>query len=524
MRAHAGPAPRLRAWGIALALGLLAAAVYAPVRSYPFVVYDDKAFVTENPPVAAGLTAGGVAWAFTHAHQGNYVPLAWLSHMLDVELFGLDAGGHHVVNAALHAAATALLFAALVALGAAPWPSAFVAALFAVHPAHVESVAWVSERRDTLSAVFWMLALLAWARFVRAPSRARYGLAMLWLGLGLLVKPMLVTLPLVLLLLDRWPLGRREGWPALVREKIPLFALVAAATLAAFAAQREGGALASLALVPLASRVANALVAALAYVGIALWPARLAVFYPFDFDPPAWRVAGSALALAAATAAAFAARRRHPYLLVGWLWYAVTLLPVLGLVQVGSQGMADRYTYLPLVGLGIAGAFGAAELAARRPRARVPLAVLGVALVGAWSALARAQLATWRDSVTLFEHALAVSGEGPVVHLNLGEAYEDAGRLDLARHPYERGLALAPGAAPLHLRLGALLSRVGERTAAAAELAAGAEALYRAGRRGEAIEWAERARDLAFLGGDPALGERLARETEAWRSAGAAPE
>ncbi len=512
------------AWGIALALGLLVAAVYAPVRSFPFVVYDDKEFVTENPPVAAGLTADGVAWAFTRAHSGNYVPLTWLGHMLDVELFGFDAGAHHVVNAVLHAAAAALLFAALLSLTGAPWPSAFTAALFALHPAHVESVAWVSERRDTLSAVFWMLVLLAWARFVRAPGRGSYALVMLAFGLGLLAKPMLMTLPVVLLLLDRWPLGRAEPWPALVREKVPLFALAAAVAFVAVVAQRAGGAVASLAQVPLSSRVGNAVVAAARYLGVTLWPADLAVFYPFEFEHPAWKVAGAACLLGCVTAAALAARRRFPYLLVGWLWYAFTLFPVIGLVQVGSQGMADRYTYLPMVGLGIACAWGAADLAARWPRARAPLGALAIAVVAAWAVVARAQLQTWRDSVALFENALAVSGEHPVVHLNLGEAHEDAGRLDLARTHYERGLALAPGVAQLHLRLGALLSRVGDRTGAASQLGAGAAALHRAGRRGEAIAWAERARDLAFLAGDAARGEELSRAIATWRSSGAVGE
>jgi tetratricopeptide (TPR) repeat protein len=520
MSVREAPRPVARAdWGIALALCLLVAAVYAPVRGFPFVVYDDGEFVLENPPVAAGLTGAGLAWAFTRAHSGNYVPLAWLSHMLDVELFGLDAGAHHVANALLHAVATALLFAALRAASDARWPSAFVAALFAVHPAHVESVAWISERRDTLSAVFWMLALLAWTRYARRPARGNFALAALCLGLGLLAKPMLVTLPLVLLLLDRWPLRRPEAWPALLREKVPLFALAALGSAAALVAQREGSAVASLVQVPLAARVENALVAAARYLGVAFWPADLAVFYPLELEHPAWRVVGAALLLGAASAGAFAARRRAPYLPVGWLWYGITLLPVLGLVQVGSQGMADRYTYLPFVGLGIATAWGAAGLAARGPRLRAACAAAGIALVAIWSLLARAQLDTWRDSVALFENALAVSGEHPVVHLNLGEAHEAAGRLDLARRHYESGLALAPGAAQIHVRLGDLLSRTGERAAAAAQMAAGASAFYGAGRRSEAIALAERARDLAFGGGDPALGERLAREVAAWRSA-----
>jgi len=548
MSSAAGAPPRA-AWAVALALLLLAAAVYAPVRAFPFVVYDDKDLVSENPIVVAGLSREGTAWAFTHAHLGNYVPLTWLSHMLDVELFGLDAGAHHAVNAALHAAAAALLFAALVSLSGDLWPSAFTAALFAVHPAHVESVAWISERRDTLSAVFWMLGLLAWARCVHRPWRGSRVLVMLALGLGLLAKPMLVTLPVVLLLLDRWPLRRTEPWPALLREKVPLFALAALVAAATFAAQRAGGAVASLALVPLGSRVANALVAPVRYLGVTLWPAHLAVFYPFEFAHPAWKVAGSALLLAGITAGAFAARRRRPYLLVGWLWYLVTLLPVVGLVQVGSQGMADRYTYLPMVGLGIAAAWGAADFAARWPRVRAPLAALALALVAAWAALARAQLATWRDSVALFENALAISGEHPVVHLNLGEAHEDAGRVELARSHYERALALAPGAAPIEVRLGWLLLRAGEwpaatvrfRAALVADPAArGAQlglglAELNAGRLEEARRSLELARDatrdrpqallhlaeIAALSGDRARAIALFEEALALRNADA---
>jgi tetratricopeptide (TPR) repeat protein len=452
-------------------LALLTTAVYAPVRTFPFVVYDDKDLVTENPPVRAGLTREGTVWAFTHAHMGNYVPLAWHSHMADVELFGLDPGAHHAVNALLHAAAVLLLFASLRALTGALGRSAFVAALFAVHPTHVESVAWVSERRDTLSAVFFMLVLLAWERQVRRPARGRYALAMAALALGILAKPMLVTLPLLLLALDHWPLGRREPWAALVREKLPLFGVAAAGAAAAFAAQAAGGAVASLAQVPLAARASNALVAAVRYVGMTLWPADLAVFYPFDFALPAWQVAGAALLLAAATAGALATARTRPYLAVGWAWYLATLLPVLGLVQVGSQALADRYTYLPSIGLGIAAAWGAVDLAGRTPRARAALGVAALALVGVWAVLARAQLATWRSSVALFENALAISGEHPVPLLNLAEAYEDAGRDELARSHYERALALAPAAPMLHVRLGDLLARTGDGDAAAARYA-----------------------------------------------------
>jgi hypothetical protein len=501
---------------LAAALLLLVAVLYAPVRTFPFVVYDDKHLVSENPHVLQGLRLDEVAWLSTHAYSGNYVPLTWLSHMLDVELFGLDAGAHHVMNAALHAAATLLLFTALRCLGGAPAPSAFVAALFGVHPAHVESVAWISERRDTLSAVFFMWTLVAWARWLRAPGPGRMAQVMLCLGLGLLAKAMLMTLPVVLLLLDRWPLGRREPWAALVREKLPLFALTGVAAVVAVIAQRESGAVASLALVPLADRVANALVAAASYVRMTIWPSGLAVFHPFEFAIPAWKVASSALLLLGATAAAWTLRRRQPWWLTGWLWYAVTLLPVVGLLQVGSQGMAERYTYLPMVGLGIAVAFAADDLARRAPRVRPVLTAAGLALVAVWTLLARAQLETWRDSITLFEHARAVSGEHPIIDLNLGEAWIERGRDDLARIHYERGLAVAPDAPQLQMRLGLLLARTGEPAPAARHLARAAAGFEAAGRRSDAIEMAQQARAEALRAGKTELAEGLSRQLEAW--------
>jgi tetratricopeptide (TPR) repeat protein len=454
--------PRLLVWA-ALALAVLA--VYAPVRGFPFVVYDDKAYVSENPAVLGGLSREGVVWAFTRNEQGNYVPLTWLSHMLDIQLFGLDAGSHHTVNALLHLLTALLLFEALRLMTGAPAPSAFVALLFAVHPTHVESVAWIAERRDTLSAFFWMLTLLAYAGYAGS-SRGRglrYAAVLTAFGLGLLAKPMLVTLPFVLLLLDFWPLRRAsEGIGRLVREKVPLLVLAGLVSAAAVWTQGSAGAVATLEQLPLATRVANALLCYVAYLGKTLWPVDLAVFYPYALEIPVAKTAAALGLLVVLSAAALLKWRSRPYLAVGWLWYLGTLLPVIGIVQIGSQSMADRYTYLPTIGIMIAIAWGAADLASGRLWARRALAAAAALALGACVLLAQAQVSTWRDSVALFEHARAVTGDNHVVHVNLAEAHEDAGRVDLALEHYREALRRFPGARRVHLRMGMLLARRGQ--------------------------------------------------------------
>ena len=458
--------PRLLIWA-ALALAVLA--VYAPVRSFPFVVYDDKAYVSENSAVLGGLSREGAIWAFTHNEQGNYVPLTCLSNMLDVELFGLFAGRHHTVNALFHLLTALLLFEALRRMTGAPAPSAFVALLFAVHPTHVESVAWVAERRDTLSAFFWMLTLLAYAGYAGSSRQRglRYAAVLAAFGLGLLAKPMLVTLPFVLLLLDFWPLRRAsEGIGRLVLEKVPLLALAGLASGAAVWTQGEVGAVATLDQLPLATRSANALQSYAAYLGKTLWPVDLAVFYPYALEVPLAKTAAALGLLVALSGGALLQWRKRPYLAVGWLWYLGTLLPVIGIVQIGSQSMADRYTYLPTIGIAIAIAWGAADLASGRPRARRALAAAATLTLGACILLAQAQVSTWRDSVALFEHARAVTGDNHVVHVNLAEAHEDAGRLDLALEHYREALRWFPAARRVHLRMGLLLARRGQRSQA----------------------------------------------------------
>jgi tetratricopeptide (TPR) repeat protein len=450
-------------------IALAVVAVYEPVRGFAFVVYDDKQGLLEDTALTGGLTREGLVRAFNEPYMGNYVPLTVLSHMLDMELFGLDAGGHHVVNALLHVAASLLLFEALRRMSGDLLPSLFVALVFAIHPTHVESVAWISERRDTLSGLLWMLTLLAYGSFVRARSHrvARYALVMACLALGLLAKPMLVTLPVVLLLLDAWPLRRgSEGIGHLLLEKLPLLLLAVLASAAASWAQQEAGALASLNQVPLQARVSNALVSGVAYLGLTLWPAGLAVFHPFELEIPLWKSAGAALLLLALSALAVGQSGRRPYLGVGWLWYLVTLAPVIGVVQVGSQGLAERYLYLPMIGLAIAGAWLGAELAARGPTARRIAVAAALVWLGFCLPLARAQVATWRDSVALFEHARAVVGDHPVVLVNLGEAYDDAGDTRRAIEFYQAGLEGFPHAPHARARLGALLARSGRSSEA----------------------------------------------------------
>jgi tetratricopeptide (TPR) repeat protein len=450
-------------WQLAAAvvLVIVTLAVYWPVGHYPFVGYDDGFYVTENPQVAAGLSWAGVRWAFTTFHEANWHPLTWLSHQLDATLFGLDAGGHHRTNLLLHAGNGLLLGFLLLRLTGSLWPSTAVAALFALHPLNVESVAWVAERKNLLSTLLFLLALLAYRRYIRQPGAANYLLVALLFALGLLAKPMLVTFPCVLLLLDWWPLGRVAGsgvpaaredaaveqrrWSALVREKVPLFLLAAAASVVTLVAQRSEGAVVARESLGYGLRLANALVAYVAYLAKAIWPTELAPLYPFPTAVPAWQWGGAQLLLAGLTAAAFRLRRRAPCLLAGWLWYLGTLVPVIGLVQVGQQAMADRYAYLPFIGLFGAVAGGVAELVRGR-RHRQLLA--GAILAGALLLLAlqtRHQLFFWRDTETLVRHTLAVTRDNFVMHHNLGNELERQGRFAEALAEQAAAAALRPG-------------------------------------------------------------------------------
>ncbi|MFC1452636.1 glycosyltransferase family 39 protein, partial [Verrucomicrobiota bacterium] len=364
------PAERNRRLLILCALAAITFLVYAGALRNEFILYDDPDYVTENPIVRQGLTRQGTVWAFTTFHAGNWHPLTWLSHMLDCELFGLKPWGHHLVSLLLHVGTTMLLFHVLWRMTGAVWRSAFVAAMFAWHPLHVESVAWASERKDVLSGLFWVLTLLAYARYVEKPCILRYGSALILFALGLTAKGMLVTLPFVLLLLDVWPLRRLAAHPSraaalpssrtpvpsarigrLLLEKVPFLALTAAVSVVNYQCKQQYQWVISTELLPLHARIANALVGYVRYASKTVWPADLAVFYPLRGSSPVPAIVMAGLALAAVSLAVVALARRHPSLVVGWLWFLGTLVPVIGLVQAGDQAIADRYSYIPMIGL-----------------------------------------------------------------------------------------------------------------------------------------------------------------------------
>lgn len=441
-----GKSQKLHILLICLGLILATAIAFEPVRHNDFVSYDDAMYVTENPRVNQGLSLESLRWAFTTTHASNWHPLTWLSHMLDCELFGLNPLWHHLVNLLFHTANTLLLFWILTKLTGAVWPSAFVAAAFALHPLHVESVAWVAERKDVLSTFFWMLTIIAYIRYTQRPSIWGLSLVFLVFGVGLTTKPMLVTLPLVLLLLDYWPLRRfqKSTVRRLVCEKIPLFILTMASSIVTYIAQETTGATEMVENLALTIRINNALVCYVGYITKMIYPSGLAVLYPHPgASLPAWQPIVSIMALVVITAGIiYMARRGRRYLAVGWLWYVGTLVPVIGLVQVGKQCMADRYTYLPSVGLFIIAAWGAAELSAKLPYRKVLLSTLALLILGALLACTRMQVHHWRNSVTLCEHALSVTENNAVMHYSLGNAFRSSGKLDEAVAQYRHALRI----------------------------------------------------------------------------------
>jgi tetratricopeptide (TPR) repeat protein len=454
-------------------LVLLVAAVYFPVVGFDFTNYDDPDYVTHNNPVRAGVTFEGIKWAFTHAHSANWHPLTWISHMVDCQVYGLNAGGHHLTNVLLHTANSLLLLLVLYRLTGAAWRSALVAVLFALHPAHVESVAWVAERKDVLSACFFLLTLLAYIRYARERGAPRaepmkehsgfkwYVLALLLFALGLMSKPMLVTLPLVLLLLDYWNAksgtrGAGSSARTLVLEKVPFFALAAASCVVTVLVQRASDALAPLGQSPLHARLTNAPISYFRYIGELLWPARLAVLYPEVEHWPGWEVALSAAVLVGCTFLALRWWKQRPWFFVGWAWFLVMLIPVIGLVKVGSHSIADRYTYLPSIGFFVIVAWGGAELfgglqnrglAGRaRPALRVGFAVVlpSVVAVLGCAFLTRAQVFYWQNSETLFRHALAVTTNNYVAYTSLAFDLADHHQLHQAEECLREALRIEP--------------------------------------------------------------------------------
>jgi tetratricopeptide (TPR) repeat protein len=482
---------------IASGLALAALVVFWPATSGAFVNYDDNVYVTENPRVKAGLTAEGIGWSLTTFRAGNWHPVTWWSHMADVSVWGLDPRGHHGTSVAIHAGAVALLFLLLERTTGAAGRSAAAAALFGLHPLRVESVAWVAERKDVLSAALGLAAILAYVFWTERPSKGRYAAVVALYALSLASKPMLVTLPVLLLLLDRWPLSRRS-----YRDKVPLAVLALASSGVTLVAQHAGGAVATTGMFSLGVRVENAIVATATYAIRTAWPSGLAVFYPHpERSLPAATVAGAAFLVAGGAALAWRERRRRPYLATGFGWFAVALVPVIGIVQVGSQAMADRYTYLPSIGLVIALVWAAAELVPRRGAQSVAATAAAVALALA----TRTQIGHWKDSQALFSRAAAVTEGNFVAHVNLGAILRErgdlagslaqlqeatriapsygkawyqlgmtlqaSGRTADAGAAYARALSLDPGNAEIHFDRGVLLSEAGETDAAIAEFA-----------------------------------------------------
>jgi Tfp pilus assembly protein PilF len=454
----------IRHAAVCIVLACLTAVVFQSAPGAGFFISDDDLYVTENPAVLSGLSAEGVAWAFSNVEASNWHPLTWLSHMADTTLFGKGPGARHVVNVVIHGAAALFLYAALFSMTGAVAPSAFVAAVFAVHPLHVESVAWISERKDVLSGAFWMLAMWLYASYARRPSLARYAAVAAAFALGLMSKAMVVTLPCALLLLDYWPLRRwspgEKGLPRLLAEKLPLLALSLAGVLVGLLAQKGGGAMGFGEEISFPARLGNAAISWVEYLARAVWPARLSFFYPHPGSAvPVGRAVGAALALLAVSAGALLVHRSRPWLGVGWFWFLGTLLPVIGLVQIGLQRMADRYTYIPLIGLAVALAWEVRERS-RGTRLAVPAAVAGLAVVLGLGAAARVQAETWKESRTVLEHAVRVSGDNWFAEHCLGIVEAAAGRRESAERHYREALRTTPNCLTLN-NLGAVLYAMG---------------------------------------------------------------
>jgi Flp pilus assembly protein TadD len=502
------PASRVKRWSSLLSstgvlsvfLGGVVFWVFLPVVRYDFVNLDDLTYVTANYHVQPGLTKEGLRWAFTGFHVANWHPVTWVSHMLDCQLFGLKPGGHHLMSALLHAANSVLLFLFLKAFTGAPWRCLAVAALFGLHPLRAESVAWISERKDVLSGLFFILTLWAYARYARTDARIEspgskvegqksiaaldsrrstlnYCLALIFFALGLMSKPMLVTVPFLLLLLDYWPLDRFEqsaGSPRpstavprlsfwrLVAEKAPFFCLSIAACVVTFLAQKQGGTIEPTTGFRFLFRVENAAAAYLCYVEKLFYPVNLAVFYPRPGHWPVAIVVFALLLIAGMSGFAFAQRRRRPYFLVGWFWFLGTLIPVIGLVQVGTQAMADRYTYIPCIGILISLVWALADLPHVMPLARALVPAASIAAIASSVALTSYQLGFWRNSETLFRHALQVTKDNYVAHDSMGDVLTDQGRIEEAKEQYLEALRLSPAYVAAHNNLGLLLVREGK--------------------------------------------------------------
>ena len=550
---------------LSLVLTLVTLFCYWPITRHDFVSMDDEQYVTQNDRVIQGLTWAGFKWAFTSTEASNWHPVTWLSHMLDCQVYGLNSGGHHFTNLLLHILNTALLFLVLTQMTGTIWRSAFVAALFAWHPLHVESVAWAAERKDVLSTLFFLLTLGAYARYAaaRGPverqvwstpgsstpeprnSTLAYSLALLFFTLGLMSKPMLVTLPFLLLLLDYWPLerlplalGRSSGrlsCPSfskqlltLVLEKLPFFALATASSIVTYLVQKAGGAVSSLTTLPLHLRVENTLVAYGRYLGKAVWPARLAVIYPYPDNWSLRWVVGSAAMLLILSAICVREAKRSPYLVVGWLWFLGTLVPTIGLVQVGPQSLADRYTYIPGIGLALLSVWGASDALGRLAHPRWILCMIAAAALVACVAGTSIQVSYWQDSETLFRHTLRVTQDNAMAHDCLGRSLVQQGKLEEGIEHLTEAVRIRPAFVEAHINLGEALFQQGKLDEAEAQflralslLPGSMEAQYNLGivslKQGRASEAVEHLRVALrfkpdYAEGHVNLGQALAKE------------
>jgi protein O-mannosyl-transferase len=467
---------------ICLILAGAVLAAYWQVSGYDFINFDDPTYVVDNRMIRQGITLEGVKWAFSSVYASNWHPLTWVSHMLDVELFGLDPGKHHLTNVFFHMLNSVLLFLVLFGMTGMQWRSAVVAALFALHPLHVESVAWVSERKDVLSSFFWILTMAVYLWYIKDQTITRYLVTVFAYIFGLLSKPMLVTLPFVLILLDYWPLDRitrpmeagKEGWdsflsginwpkiPLILIEKVPLIIIAAASSSITVYAQKSGGAMQPFEHLQLGTRVLNSIASYVSYLWKAVWPSGLAVFYPYPdrFQPAVVVLCSIFLLLSTILVLIFA--RRNQYLPVGWFWYLGTLLPVIGLVQVGSQSMADRYTYLPLIGIFIMAVWGFGDLLSKIHLGKAASVTASAGTLLLFSVITWNQVGFWKDSITLFKHALDVTRNNDLAHFNLGHALEERGDINGAIRNYQATIQISPYDVPALTSLGAMLLDLGK--------------------------------------------------------------
>jgi tetratricopeptide (TPR) repeat protein len=461
-----------------LLLALAILILYRPVRNFDFIGYDDNMYVLGNPQIQRGLTHDAVIWAFHDFHTGHWHPLTWFSHILDWQLFGYNAGGHHWTNLLFHLFNTLLLFFLLDYMTGEMWKSVFVAALFAVHPLNVESVAWVAERKNVLSTFLWLVTMAAYVRYVKHPGLWRYIAVALLFALGLMAKPMLVTMPFILLLLDYWPLKRfpspkhRESnngsrpFFSLLWEKVPLFILSLFSSLITLHAAAEGNALRPLSAFPIIVRMENTLVSIALYLKKMMFPHDLAVFYPFPADYPLWEPVIAAFLLGGITLTVLWAAKRCRYLAVGWFWYLITLMPVIGIIQVGAQSMADRYVYVPYIGLFIILAWGAPDILKRWHYRSVFFPLIMLVILSMLGCLAWRQLEYWKDAETVFRHAVEVTEGNYLAHNNLGAALARKGKFDAALIQYEETLRIKPQHVDALFNRGEALTALGRLTEA----------------------------------------------------------